>query len=82
MTTINAKYVVDKSGKKQAILMDIKEYSRLLKRLEELEDALELDKAVRAGGEFRDYAEIRAELLRAGRLLPIKYYWSDKPKRN
>ncbi len=68
MTTINAKYLIDKSGKKQAILMDIKEYYRLLKRLEELEDALELDNAVRAGVEFRDYAEIRTELLLAGRL--------------
>lgn len=66
MTT--TKYLIDKKGKKKAVLMDIQEYSRLLDRLAELEDALDLDKASRTSQEFRDYREIREELLKEGRL--------------
>jgi PHD/YefM family antitoxin component YafN of YafNO toxin-antitoxin module len=68
MATTDAEYVVDKRGRKKAVLLNIKEYSRLLSRLEELEDALDLDNAVRSGREFRDYREIRKELLKEERL--------------
>jgi prevent-host-death family protein len=63
-----ARYVIDKNGRKKAVLMDVKEYSRLIARLEELEDALDLDKAARASQEFRDYREIREELFKEGHL--------------
>jgi hypothetical protein len=68
MTTTDPKYLVDKQGKKKAVVLDIKEYSRLLKRVEELEDALDLDKAVRGPQEFKDYREIRKELVKEGKL--------------
>lgn len=68
MATNSTKYLVDKRGKKKAMLLDIKEYSRLLERLEELEDALELDEAVRSAKDFRDYRQIREELIREGLL--------------
>jgi len=68
MTTTSARYIIDGKGKKKAIVLDIREYSRLLSRMEELEDALDLDAAVRAVNEFRDYQEIREELLKEGRL--------------
>jgi hypothetical protein len=68
LVTSGTKYLVDKRGRKKAVLLDIKEYSRLLDRLEELEDALDLDEVVRNAKEFRDYHEIREELLREGRL--------------
>lgn len=68
MTTVSTKYVVDKNGRKKAILLDVKEYSRLLARMEELEDALDLDTASRTAKEFRDYGEIREELVKEGRL--------------
>ncbi len=68
MTTTGAKYLVDKKGRKKAVLLDMKEYSRLLARMEELEDALDLDTAARTAPEFRDYQEIREELLKEGRL--------------
>jgi hypothetical protein len=66
--TITAKYIVDEKGRKKAILLDMKEYSRLLARMEELEDALDLDTAVRISREFRDYQQIRGELIKEGRL--------------
>jgi PHD/YefM family antitoxin component YafN of YafNO toxin-antitoxin module len=66
--TTGVKYLVDKKGRKKAVLMDMNEYSRLLARMEELEDALDLDAAARAAPEFRDYREIRKELVKEGRL--------------
>lgn len=62
------KYVVDEKGRKKAVLLDIKEYQQFLQRLEQLEDALSLDEAVRTAQSFRDHGEIRAELKREGRL--------------
>jgi len=61
--TSEPKFVVDKRGRKKAIVLDIKDYRRLLARLEELEDALDLDEAVRTAEGFRDYREIREELI-------------------
>ncbi len=68
MTTTNTKYLVDSRGRKTAVLLNIKEYSRLLERLEELQDTLDLDEAVRNAQGFRDYREIREGLLKDGRL--------------
>ncbi len=68
MTTTDTKYVVDEKGRKKAVLLNIREYSRLLARLEELEDALDLDEAVRQAQGFRDYREVREELHKEGRL--------------
>ena len=66
--TTGVKYLIDNKGKKKAVLMDMSEYSRLLARMEELEDALDLDEAVRSEPDFRDYHEIREELVKKGRL--------------
>ena len=68
MTTTGTTYVVDKRGRKKAVLLAIKEYSRLVSRLEELEDTLDLDEAVRTARSFRDYREVREDLKREGRL--------------
>ncbi len=68
MITTGTKYLVDKRGRKKAILLDIKEYSQIISRLEELEDALNLDEAVRSARKFREYNQIREELHRSGRL--------------
>ena len=68
VTRLSGKYVVDEKGQKKAVLLDIKDYSRLLSRLEELEDALELDEAVRKAQGFRAYRDVREELRKEGRL--------------
>ena len=49
-------------------MLDIKTYWRLMRRLEDLEDALELDEARRAARGFRPYDDIRAQLKNPGRL--------------
>jgi hypothetical protein len=68
MLKVNEKFLTDKNGKPTAIVLDIRSYRRLRQHLEDLEDALELDKARRLGKGFRPYAVIREELKKAGRL--------------
>ena len=46
----------------------MKEYRALMQRLQDLEDALELDEAVDTATGFRAYAEIRTELQNEGKL--------------
>lgn len=65
---VKERYVVDQQGRKTAVVLDLKEYKRLLEWLETLEDMLDLDEAVRRARHFRDYQQIRQELKRAGRL--------------
>jgi len=68
LATNSTQYLIDKKGKKRAVLVDINEYSRLLERLEELEDALDMDKSASSTQGFTDYRKIREELVREGRL--------------
>ena len=62
MLNIKPKYVVDEKGRETAVVLSIKDYRVLMQRLEDLEDALDLDHAVETATGFREYSEIRAEL--------------------
>ena len=62
------RYIIDEKGKKKAVLMDIQEYHHVMRRLEDLEDALDLDIAVRETRSFKDYQSLRKELIKEGRL--------------
>ncbi len=68
MLNINPQYLVDEKGEKTSALLSIKEYQMLMQRLEDLEDMLEMDIAVQTETEFRDYQDIRDELIREGKL--------------
>ena len=59
---------MDEHGKKKAVVLDMEAYRQLMEHLENLEDALELDQAIRESKGFRSYDEIRGELKQAGRL--------------
>ncbi len=48
MAKVREKYLIDDKGKKTAVVLDVREYRRLMERLENLEDALDLDEARRA----------------------------------
>ena len=37
---MEARYIVDEDGKRVSVILDIKEYERMVEELEELEDAL------------------------------------------
>ncbi|MDO8684398.1 MAG: hypothetical protein Q7N50_13045 [Armatimonadota bacterium] len=62
------KYIVDETGKRTAIMIDMATYRALLERIEDLEDTLELDEAVRSAKSFRSLEDIRAELKKAKKL--------------
>ncbi len=68
MLDIKPKYVVDEKGRKTATVLSMKDYRALMQRLQDLEDALDLDRAVETATSFREYAEIRAELQKEGKL--------------
>ena len=68
MLTINPKYIVDDTGEKTAAVLTIKEYHLLIKRLEDLEDILEMDLIVESATDFRSYQEIRLDLQKERRL--------------
>ena len=64
MLNINRQYLVDDKGEKADALLSIKEYRLLMQRLEDLEDMLEMDAAVQTETDFRDYQDIRADLIK------------------
>ena len=68
MLNINPKYLVNEKGRKTAAVLSMKDYRSLMQRLEDLEDALDLDEAVDTATGFREYTEIRAELRKEGKL--------------
>ena len=68
MRKINPQYLVDDKGEKTAALLTIKEFRLIMQRLEDLEDTLEMDTEVETETEFQDYQDIRADLIREGKL--------------
>ena len=62
MLNINPRYLVDDAGRKTGAVLSMKDYRVLMRRLEDLEDTLELDCAVEKATGFRAYAEIRKDL--------------------
>ena len=62
------RYLVDRTGRKTAVMLDVATYRALMEYVEDLEDALELDEAVRSAKSFRPYDEIRRELKTEGKL--------------
>lgn len=68
MPRTTSQYIVDSRGQKKAVILPLKEFNRLIERLEELEDALSLDQALEDVQEFTDYRQIREELKRESRL--------------
>ena len=68
MLKINPQYLVNDKGEKTNVLLPINEYQLLIQRLEDLEDSLEMDAVVQTETEFRDYQDIRADLIKEGEL--------------
>jgi len=68
MANTKAQVAVRKSGPKDVLLIRRSHYRRLLRRIEDLEDALTLDRAKNNSKNLVDYAEVRERLKRAGKL--------------
>lgn len=64
-TATGAIRFIEESGERFAVIPE-KKFTELLRRLEELQDSLEMKKAVRKGGEFITLDELDEELSKAG----------------
>jgi PHD/YefM family antitoxin component YafN of YafNO toxin-antitoxin module len=64
---VNPQLVVDSKGQAKSVLLSVADYKRLVRRLEDLEDALALDQTVRTAKEFVGYRKVRAELRKTRR---------------
>jgi PHD/YefM family antitoxin component YafN of YafNO toxin-antitoxin module len=47
---MGARYITDETGKRQGVILDLEEYERLLRALEDLEDLRAADEALRETG--------------------------------
>lgn len=68
MLNVNPRYLVNANGRKTAVVLSMKEYRLLMEHIEDLEDTLEMDIAVKSETTFRDYRDIQAELRKVGKL--------------
>ena len=67
MERTSVQYIVDGDGKKIAVVLPVEAFDRLVEHLEDLEDALALDRAAAEVRDFTSYEEIRRELKEEGR---------------
>jgi len=68
MERISKNYIVNEKGEKKYVVLDISQYRRLLEKIEDLEDALDLEKSIKEAKSFRNYDEIREELKSRGKV--------------
>ncbi len=62
----SAKYLIDESGKKKAVLLDLAVWEELLTLLEDNEDAEEIRQLREAKQEYVPWEQAKSELRRAG----------------
>lgn len=55
-------------GKKKAVIIDLEEFGNLIDYMEEIEDALDLKRAMEEGGEFVELGEFIGRMKREGKL--------------
>ena len=58
----NIEYVTDEKGKKKRVLLPLADFERLQGELEDLEDALELEKARRDSAGFKKWRDFVREM--------------------
>ncbi len=68
MVNAKPKFVVSPNGRKEAVLLRVDEYRRLLERIEDLEDCIALDRAEKTAKRLIPYAKVRGRLERTGKL--------------
>jgi hypothetical protein len=68
MANTKAQVAVRKTGQNDVLLIRRSHYRRLLRRIEDLEDALTLDRAENNSKNLVDYAEVRERLKWFGKL--------------
>jgi hypothetical protein len=66
--TLKGEFLVSRSGEPKGVLLPIAEYRRLLRLFEDMEDALDLKKAVRTNKRFISHERLKSRLKRRGLL--------------
>ncbi len=66
--SLKEEFVVDADGKPRAVLLSIKEYKKLLRLLEDMEDALDLKKAIETNKSFISHKDLKDKLRKQGLL--------------
>ena len=61
-------YVIDDTGKKKAVIIDLEEFNNLIDYMDEIEDALDLKRAMEEGGELIELREFMGRMKREGKL--------------
>jgi len=56
------KYIVDENGKKVGVVLSIKKYQAMLRKLEDLDDEVAYDKAKSKKGRVLDFNEVIKKL--------------------
>lgn len=65
---LKVKFVVDERGKKTAAQLDMRTFKKLVRFLEDVEDQKLIESAKRRGPKFRQYEDVRADMIKAGLL--------------
>lgn len=61
----NIHYVVNAKGQKTGVLLTIRQYEKLLEKLEELSDIVAYDNAKRSSGKSQNFRDFLEELKRS-----------------
>jgi len=61
-------FIVGADGRKRGVVIAVGEYRRLLRRIEDLEDLVALDRAVRSSKQLVPYETVRKRLKLAGKM--------------
>ena len=61
-------YVVDDTGRKKAIIIDLEEFTKLIEYMEDIMESLDLKKAVEQDKEFIELHHFMQQMSREGKL--------------
>lgn len=62
---IKPQYLVDKRGRKKAVVLNLRQYKEILEMIEDLEDANDLLRSEREATAFSPYEEFRKTWLKS-----------------
>jgi hypothetical protein len=62
------RFIVGPDGRRRGVILDVADYHRLLRRIEDLEDTLTLDRAAQSSKKLISYDTVRKRLKQAGKL--------------
>jgi hypothetical protein len=68
MIQSSPRFIIGPDGRKREVILGVTHYRRLLRRIEDLEDTLTIDRAAQSSQKLVPYETVRKRLSRAGKL--------------